>query len=505
MRGRYAVSKPLCLVCVAAPVLLALGCGSAAGPGPGSGPAAKVTVSPRSATVESGSTRSFSATVTDAQGQQVAGAEVTWSADPAIGTIDSSTGVFTAAHVTTITLGEVTATVTGTDLRASADVTVTATAASLGYAGSSACLSCHADKHGPWRQSAHALALRPYEPGLPGVPDPAAGGVSASQVVYVLGGGVRAQQFLVPDDSGHEMLVHPSRYNTANGTWSAIHPQDWESRPWRVYCAGCHVTGFSEAIAAPTPFAEPGVGCEACHGPGSDHAASGDEADILSLQPSEGEITPQRAFDICASCHARGVSVNGVHRFAAGFMPGDTLETLYNPVSPDDQEAFWPQVGTAPHVSRLNYQQAIDLAQSPGHPSCANCHEPHGATGYRSQLRADPDTDALCRTCHSDVDTEVHSHHPTGKGLPSAPCIACHMPRTATAALPYDIASHAMRPIPPSATAPTLGWETMLPNSCMNASCHQQPDPSRPQMPVYSFTAAGLAAAESQWTAWYGG
>jgi predicted CXXCH cytochrome family protein len=499
------VRNLLCVAIVSLAALLALGCSSGAGPGSGIGPAASISISPKSVTLESGDTRSFSATVTDAGGQQVTAAEVTWSADAAIGSIDSATGVFTAAQVTAITVGRVTAKAAGTALSATADVTVTATAESLGYAGSPACLSCHADKHGPWSQSSHALSLRGYQPGLPGVPDPWGGGIDPSGVAYVLGAGAYARQFLIPDTEGRELLVHPSRYSVASGAWSAVHPDDWQNRPWRVHCAGCHVTGFDESIQAPRPFAEPGVGCEACHGPGAEHVASGSEADIPSLRPADGEITAARAYDICASCHSRGRSPSGVYQFAEGFVPGAELSDHFTPVAEGDAEAFWPRAVGAPLVSRLNYQQAIDLRQSPGHGSCMDCHDPHGPTGFRAQLREAPETDALCLGCHGEMAGAEHSHHPVNAGVPTVTCVACHMPRTATSALPQDIASHAMLPIPPSATALTLGQPEAMPNSCMSAACHQQADPARPAMPVYPFDATGVAAAQAQWNLWYGG
>lgn len=479
------------------------GCGSGATPGPG--PAAAIAISPQSATVQSGQTRSFSATVTDADGRQVSAAEVTWSVEAAIGTIDRETGVFTAAEVESITLGRVTATVAGTSLSAVADVTVTATATSLGYAGSDTCLQCHADKHTPWSQSPHALMMREYEPGLPGVPDPAGGSISAAQVEFVLGGGSYRRQFLVPDTTRRELLVHPSQYNVANGTWTDVHRDDWQSRPWRVHCAGCHVTGFDEAIAAPTPFAEVGVGCEACHGPARAHATSGDPADIASLNPAEGETTLARAYDVCASCHSRGTSTSGVYRFAAGFEPGQDLDAFLQPVAEGDEEAFWPRTTGAPLVSRMNHQQAIDLTQSPGHPSCSGCHDPHGATEHPAQLLRDPATDELCTECHTGIDSATHGNHPVVEGTPTVTCVACHMPRTATSALRYDIASHAMLPIPPEATRPTLEEDQIMPNSCMSAGCHQQADPNKPAMPVYPFGEAGVTAAQDQWDTWYGG
>jgi predicted CXXCH cytochrome family protein len=153
----------------------------------------------------------------------------------------------------------------------------------------------------------------------------------------------------------------------------------------------------------------------------------------------------------------------------------------------------------------MNHQQAIDLTQSPGHPSCSGCHDPHGATEHPAQLLRDPATDELCTECHTGIDSATHGNHPVVEGTPTVTCVACHMPRTATSALRYDIASHAMLPIPPEATRPTLEEDQIMPNSCMSAGCHQQADPNKPAMPVYPFGEAGVTAAQDQWDTWYGG
>lgn len=70
-----------------------------------------------------------------------------------------------------------------------------------------------------------------------------------------------------------------------------------------VACVRCHATA---TVSGPAPDAltayrvDEGVGCEACHGPGGDHVASGGEAPIEGL----GEDCPVCVIEaVCTRCH----------------------------------------------------------------------------------------------------------------------------------------------------------------------------------------------------------
>lgn len=475
------------------------GCGPSA-PGGSAGEPAAIAISPSTLDIASGETRSFSARVTDSQGRQVVGAEVAYSCDSGIGTVDVSAGLFTAAEVTAITTGVVTATVQGTSLTDTCDVTVRATAESRGYAGSELCKDCHNDVYAPWQQSAHAKMMRDYTAGMPDVPDPAAGGLDPAKVKVVLGASGQRREFLSLSDDGSELLVMPRRYCMATGQWVDIHAQDWQQRPWRVYCAGCHVTGFSESMTAPEVYAEASIGCEACHGPGAAHIASRLPEDIV--RPAA--LAPDARDDICASCHSRGRSTDGVHEFSTLYHPGESLADSIVSTDDSDTAAFWPTGDPTIVVSRLNHQQAQDIARTGSHAPCTSCHDPHGSTGFHAQLQRDPDNGDLCMSCHGEVDPVAHSHHPANDtGGASVGCLQCHMPKTATSAVALDMASHLIRTIPPQTSLATVAEPEVLPNSCMSGGCHQTADPSRPNMPVYVYSTAGLQAAQAKLDEWF--
>jgi hypothetical protein len=114
-------------------------------------------------------------------------------------------------------------------------------------------------------------------------------------------------------------------------------------------CGECHVTGFEKNYDAEgnrfaTRWSELGVGCEACHGPGSAHVewgnayAKGVDANkgkglVARLDERAGVTwkrdpqrdtaarssprTDVREIEVCAQCHARRALI------AAGYRAGD--------------------------------------------------------------------------------------------------------------------------------------------------------------------------------------
>ena len=63
------------------------------------------------------------------------------------------------------------------------------------------------------------------------------------------------------------------------------------SLDWSTACAGCHTSNMNTPKRT---WSEVGIGCEACNGPGRDHAlGKGDVSKIIS----------QKDADICGRCH----------------------------------------------------------------------------------------------------------------------------------------------------------------------------------------------------------
>jgi len=190
------------------------------------------------------------------------------------------------------------------------------------------------------------------------------------------------------------------------------------------------------------------TGCEACHGPGSQHVLDNGADGRWILTPEN--ITASREVQICARCHDR--------QAGAGTVVND------HPLNVDDE---WPLPGIsrqdylAEHTTRpgpksssywtdfehskSHHQQGPDLVRSAHYRNpyelvtCFSCHDMHGpaANDIPWSLRADPtDTDtALCQDCHEPYigTTAEHTEEVLGvsHGGFVVSCMDCHMTQTA--------------------------------------------------------------------------
>ncbi len=156
-------------------------------------------------------------------------------------------------------------------------------------------------------------------------------------------------------------------------------------------------------------FANAGVGCETCHGPGSDHMKDVKDKSALVNPKNLPQTKPAM---VCGQCHATGKTKDGLD-YPKGFRPGDDLSALLTL----DQ-------GASGKFAAFNEWQTSVHATSG--VLCITCHDPHG--GGDKMLRKQGD--ALCLDCHVEQGG--------GKGKPcSTPpaeregksCAACHMPK----------------------------------------------------------------------------
>ncbi|MFQ5885123.1 MAG: multiheme c-type cytochrome, partial [Thermoplasmata archaeon] len=190
------------------------------------------------------------------------------------------------------------------------------------YIGSSSCGGCHSTEHTNWANGLHSkmiqdptlatvignftdnptLTLNDTANSIPDVDiildyDPGTGEFNATMdgntfVVDKTVGSAWKQRYLT--QIGGSLYFLPVQWNTATGEWVAYHLERWfdttgtfipqpkdTKDSWNRKCAGCHTTGLDMTFDAPTSewqgtWSEFNVGCEACHGPGSDHMGNPD-------------------------------------------------------------------------------------------------------------------------------------------------------------------------------------------------------------------------------------
>ncbi len=286
-------------------------------------------------------------------------------------------------------------------------------------------------------------------------------------------------------------------------------------RSWEQNCIGCHETGLAlgqqdngEVVSWwPTDpserSAEAGIGCEKCHGPGSDHTAAPMDvrADWIVAPAS---LSSSTVNDLCAQCHsARIATVSGFDHD----LPFPYADAGAYPIG-GDLDSF----GTsAPSVwdnglARGYAQEADSLATSVHGENgtyvltCLDCHDPHGSTAaddgtlIAAQLQVDPRDNGLCLGCHETTDfpgeddVQDHTEHAIyapAEEYAEGRCSGCHMVEAASF-LTWDtvtggggLADHSFRPGSPQGTvdefdnqgASTLDAGEFPVNSCI--VCHE--------------------------------
>ncbi len=244
---------------------------------------------------------------------------------------------------------------------------------------------------------------------------------------------------------------------------------------WQHQCMGCHVTGLvrmeqnqnGEWLGRPNEqFRDYNIGCESCHGPGSDHVAGGGDPSKI-INPSTLNFV--RKSEICGQCHSRGTSSAGSFPFPwdesenKGYIPGQVLSGFFR-----ENGNTWPDT-----TSRQNHQQFIDLKNSPhwsAQVGCWQCHNSHNETGLEKMLQFENDFNTLCNQCHGELTGSVltnHSHHAFIEMTSASRCSNCHMSKVSTSAADYDISAHTFHPLAPQKTL-----DYQMPNSC--ALCHNK-------------------------------
>ncbi|MGH9584018.1 MAG: c-type cytochrome [Bryobacteraceae bacterium] len=189
----------------------------------------------------------------------------------------------------------------------------TQTESSAHYVGSKACETCHAKIYEHWQKTPMANVVRdPREHPDAIIPNLAANNVykfTKDQVAFVYGSIWKQRYFTKIGDDYFPLPVQWevknkkwSKYHvppTGGDWWATFYPGDNFHRPTGPLCDGCHSVGYDIHTKK---VAEWNVGCERCHGPGSEHVAHPTRGNILD--PAHMDYVA--ASDTCIQCHSQG-------------------------------------------------------------------------------------------------------------------------------------------------------------------------------------------------------
>jgi len=365
------------------------------------------------------------------------------------------------------------------------------------YVGSETCSGCHSMQSEAWAGSHHQLAMATAddetvvgdfsaagfdyhgttstfsktERGFVVRTDAASGDLRDFTVRYTFGV-YPLQQYLLEGADGRLQalgIAWDARDVERGGQrWYHLYPDEkvnhdhvlhWTGpgATWNFMCADCHSTALRknydrQTMSYDTSFAELSVGCEACHGPGSEHVNSAGKTRFADLANQPTQISA------CAPCHSRR------SQLAEGIQPGDDFFDFYSP-SLLDQGLYFADGQILDEV--YVYGSFLQSSMHGAGVACSDCHDPHSA-----QVRISGD--GLCTQCHSpagrpdfpsvpvgDFASAEHHFHET----PIA-CVDCHMPATTYMGID-DRRDHSFR-IP----RPDLSVRLGIPNACGN--CHRE-------------------------------
>ena len=345
------------------------------------------------------------------------------------------------------------------------------------FVGSKACESCHRDIYDRWKQTRMANVVRdPHEypdaiaPDLT-KPDPLVT-FTKDDIAFVYGSRWKQRYFKKVGDDYFPLpaqwdFTHRkwAPYFVKNGTdwWSTLYPPDNMQRPTGPLCDGCHSVGYDIAT---NKVAEWNVGCERCHGPGSEHVAHQGRLNIVN----PAKLDYVHANDVCIQCHSQGQPltnpINGTYYdWPVGFQVGKNLSDFWRL----EEHKLGVQSFThfADGTAHKNRMQGNDFVQSVMYTrgvTCFSCHDVHGTPNQAVLWKP---ANRICLDCHGPNAAngphartiEAHTHHkPDSAG---SECIACHMPKIEQTIGDVNVRAHTFKFITPAETD-ALG----VPNAC---------------------------------------
>lgn len=195
-------------------------------------------------------------------------------------------------------------------------------------------------------------------------------------------------------------------------------------RPVPPRCLECHFT-YAESVAEPNQYRLgsliPGISCERCHGPGSEHvAARRTKQNVAQDIINPAKLTTDRQMDVCTQCHG-----GRLYPLTTSFsyVPGQKLEEYYR------RDPASPVQNIDVHGNQVGLLQMSRCYRSSPQITCSTCHDVH---------RPQRDSAAFSEHC-------LRCHRPSAcgefarmKDEITSECVDCHMPVQASNLVFYN-------------------------------------------------------------------
>ncbi len=276
------------------------------------------------------------------------------------------------------------------------------------YVGDQVCAGCHPDIYRTYMKSGHPWSLNPVVGGesptypytqLSGTPK----GYSWEDISYVVGGYNWKTLFVDQDGYIITDALNKTGDTSYLNQWNFANDLVGKSADWVGFrsgeqnvlftCGACHTTGYTlsgNQDGKPGligTWNEPGVRCEACHGPGSQHISD----------PQNIRMSIDRSSDMCLACHSN-----------ADIELVEDVDTT----------------GFKHPTSEMIYRGKHSVLE------CVDCHDPHSGV-VQPRKEDQPVTVTSCAECHyKEADYQKNEMHVKM----NMACSDCHLPRIVKAA-----------------------------------------------------------------------
>jgi tetratricopeptide (TPR) repeat protein len=318
------------------------------------------------------------------------------------------------------------------------------------------------------------------------------------------------QQYLIPFPGGRLQTLHIA-WDSRDNKWFRVPPEgpidpgDWlywtnAAQNWNGMCAQCHSTNLEknydpETDSYNTTWSDINVGCEACHGPGSDHVEWAEMSEMARPQASNFKlaqktsgISSRELVEQCAPCHSRRGAMGDYQHTETdlldNFLPSLLTEDNYFADGQIMEEVYVYGSFTQSKMYRHDVR-------------CSDCHDVHS-------IELVKEGNELCLQCHRGAQYDTAQHHfhkqenEAGEPIKSlegevlfevgtgAQCVQCHMPGRYYMGVDYR-PDHSFR-IPDPALNAAIG----TPDACLG--CHLDQDSQWSQDTVNEWYGPGRTA-----------
>jgi predicted CXXCH cytochrome family protein len=253
------------------------------------------------------------------------------------------------------------------------------------------------------------------------------------EMKYVIGSGRRAKAY-VHEQEG-VLCLSPLNWFGKENRWElnpgyrADDPRRFDRRA-NMICLQCHsgrlnpVQHGSEFLEA-KPFEEMEIGCEKCHGPGSNHISFHKDP---GTQVKDTIVNPKgldrfRQESVCYQCHLQPATARILRpgRSHLDFRPGMRLDDVWIVMNSGGTVDAEGRTDSVRQVQQMKESQCY--VKSPN-MSCTSCHDPHAVPEENRRVEF---FRARCVACHTDPDP--CSGPSDDRAAVADSCMDCHMPK----------------------------------------------------------------------------